>query len=99
MITWGSVFRRKHQDVLPRALPELNHILFTKLEVSTLGNLLGIERSTVSTLEVDEVRLHLADLVAVLVAFLNVAELNNGMLLAHAGMFGQHIYHGRVPSH
>lgn len=92
-----SILGREHKHVLPRTGPELNHILVSQLEVPTIRYLVAIEFGTVCTLQVNQIRLHAAHLIPVLVSLLRIAELDDGMLLADARVLGRQVGNGQVP--
>lgn len=94
----SSILRRKHQDIFPGALAKLYHVLLPELKISTWGDFLRVERGAVGAFEVDEVRLDLSNLITILVTLLDIAELDDGMLLAHAGVFGGHVDDGHIPA-
>src|SRR5690606_22244837 len=71
---------------------KLDHILAPQLQVPALGHLLAVQHRAIGALQVDQVGLHPANLVAKLVALLRVPELYDGVLLADAGVLGREIH-------
>lgn len=90
--------RCQHDDVLSRALPKLHHVLVPELKVAAVWNFAIVEHRPIGTLEVNQVRLDLADLVTELVALLRVPELDNSMLLADAGVLCWQVDDGHLSS-
>lgn len=91
------ILGREHKHVLPRTGPELDHVLVSQLQVPTIRDLVAVELGTIRALQVDQIRLHTADLIPVLVPLLRIAELDDGMLLANARVLGWQVGNGQIP--
>lgn len=65
-------------------MTKLYHILISKLQIPAIRDIVVVQLSPVSALQIDEIRLDLSNLVAILISLFNVTELDNCMLLANA---------------
>lgn len=82
----GSLGRRQHKHVLPRAQTKLQHILIPQLDVPPRRHRVTVHGRPVGALQIDQVGTDPAHAVTELVALLHVAELDGGVLLRAAGV-------------
>lgn len=81
LILWSQ-----HDDIFSRTVSKQQHVLVPQLEIPTARNLFVVQDGSVSALQVNNIRLHFANLVAIFIPFLSVAELNDSVLFAEARM-------------
>lgn len=88
----------QHDNVFSCAVPELNHILVSQFQVPTIRNFAIIQYGSIGAFQIDQVRLHSANFVSILVSFFRVTKLYHGMLLANAGVLGWQVHNCHLPS-
>lgn len=89
------LLRRQHNDILPLTARKLQQILIPQLDIASRLDLLAIKLRPITTLQIDDIRLHpplcLPYSILVLCSLHNVSELDGGMLLRGAGMLEHNV--------
>lgn len=87
----------EHNDIFASALPKLNHVLVSELQIPAVRDFFSIEHGAVGALKVYQVRLDTANFVTKLIPLLCVTKLDDGVLLADARVLRRQIYHSHLP--
>ena len=88
--------RRQHNDILPQTLSQRQHIPTFQLDIPRLPDRLAVQSRAIRALQIHHVRPHPALPVAPLGALFRVAELDDGVLLAAAGVLGRDVDDGAL---